>query len=179
MTRTATTRDPDRSGGSLVGTRGKQPIFDLSGIDLNATVLTRADLEKWNPHRGAMALLDSIVWKTEDWSLGLGVKEVRHDEFWVPGHFPGRPMMPGVLQIECGAQLACYMYNARFPEPRLAAFTRIEEAVFRSAVVPGDKLYLLCQELRFHRRQFQSNIQGVVNGDRIAFDAIIRGVSVD
>ncbi len=152
-------------------------LFDISGIDLQAVRLNRDGLARWNPHRGDMALLDAVVWENDDHSQGLAVKRVRDDEFWVPGHFPGQPMMPGVLQVECGAQLACYLFNVKKGEPTLAAFLRIENAAFRSMVVPGDDLYILCRDVKRNRRRFVCDIQGVVR-DRIAFEALITGMAM-
>ncbi|MBX3364743.1 MAG: beta-hydroxyacyl-ACP dehydratase [Phycisphaeraceae bacterium] len=152
-------------------------LFELANIDLNAIRLDKDGLARWNPHRGHMALLDALIWESDDHSLGVGVKHVREDEFWVAGHFPGQPMMPGVLQVECGAQLACYLFNVKKGEPTLAAFLRIEHAAFRSMVVPGDDLYILCRDIKRSRRRFVCDVQGVVR-DRIAFEAQISGMAM-
>lgn len=157
------------------GESRRGPLFDLTGIDLSARPFTRAQIEKVNPHRGTMSLLDAVVWNSPDFTRGIALKRVGHDEFWVSGHFPGRPMFPGVLMIECGAQLACFMYNSRKEEPALAAFLRIEEASFRSSVSPGDDLFILCQDVKYGRRRFISDIQGLVQG-RVAFEARITGM---
>lgn len=171
MTGLMTGLRPDRSG-----LPSKPPLFDLSGIDLSARVASRRDLERLNPHRGGMAMLDWIVWKEPNFTRGIGLKIVRDDEFWVEGHFPGKPMFPGVLMIETGAQLASYLYNSRFIKPHVPVFIRIQEASFRSAVVPGDELFLLCRDVKFTPKRFISDIQGLVNG-RIAFEARITGMS--
>jgi 3-hydroxyacyl-[acyl-carrier-protein] dehydratase len=155
----------------------KRFLFNLDGIDLSRRLLNREQLERWNPHRGQMALIDHVVWYSDDFKRGVALKHVRDDEFWVPGHFPGRPMLPGVLMIESGAQLATFLYNVRFPEPRIAAFIRLDEATFRAPVVPGDDLYLICQEVKFTPRRFSSDIQGMVDG-KVAFDARITGMAV-
>ncbi|MBY0311392.1 MAG: hypothetical protein K2W85_04935 [Phycisphaerales bacterium] len=155
----------------------KNLILDLSAIDLSARVMGREELEGWLPHRGEMALLDAIVWNSPDHKQGVAIKKTRADEFWVPGHFPGRPMMPGVLQIEAAAQLAVYLYNARRKQQLTAAFTRIDECSFRNMVVPGDDVYLLCQEIRWTRRGFECHVQGVAN-HKLTFDAHIQGLSV-
>ena len=156
---------------------GVRMMFDLQRIDLSKRMYSREDIARYNPHRGNMALIDSIVWETPDHKQGVAIKHVRHDEFWVKGHFPDQPMMPGVLMIEAAAQLACFLYNIRRPDPKIVAFLRIDTASFRSRVVPGDDLYLLCSEVKFERRRFISDVQGVV-GDRLAFDARITGMSL-
>lgn len=167
-----------RQSGEGEAVRGsKAPLFDLGGIDLSARRADRKQIERWVPHRGQMALLDYIVWHSDDFRRGVALKHVRDDEFWVPGHFPAKAMLPGVLMIESGAQLATFLYNARFPEPRIAAFVRLEEATFRIPVVPGDDLYLLCQEVKFTPRRFSSDIQGMVDG-KVVFDARITGMTV-
>lgn len=152
-------------------------LFDLSGIDLSARVADRAEIERWNPHRHEMSFLDGIVWTSPDRARGVAVREVRDDEFWVRGHFPDMAMYPGVLQIECGAQLACYLFNSRRQEPVVAAFLRIQDAAFRNRVAPGDTLYILCKDIKFGRRQFTCAVQGVV-GDRVAFEATISGMAM-
>ena len=154
------------------------PLFDVSSVDFGSHMVDRDGLAAWNPHRGDMALLDAVVWHSEDFSQGVGLRAVRDDEFWVPGHFPSRPLFPGVLMVEAGAQTACYLWNLPKDEPSTAAFLRIEDAVFRRSVAPGEDLYILIQEVKNSRRRFITDVQGRV-GDEIAFSARISGMTID
>lgn len=174
MTETDTTREMVSGDG---GRTADALLFPLDGIDLDRVMQTREQVLGVNPHRGQMALLDGVIWASEDFGRAVAFKDVRDDEFWVPGHFPDRPMMPGVLQVETGAQLCCWMFNMRLDRPHVSAFLRLDNCVFRSSVVPGDRLLLLANELKRGRRNFSSEIQGVV-GDRIAFDAHVKGMSL-
>lgn len=153
-------------------------VLDLSRIDLTARIHDKAFIERFIPHRGNMSLLDWIAWESDDFRKGVAVWEVRGDEFWVAGHFPSRPLVPGVLLVEGGAQLACYLYNRRLEVPTVVLFLRIEQAAFRASVEPGDTLHILCNELKAGRRRFSCEMQGIV-GDKIAFDCTIVGLRSD
>jgi 3-hydroxyacyl-[acyl-carrier-protein] dehydratase len=153
-------------------------ILDLSAFDLTARLVDRQGIERYNAHRGQMALLDAVVWHAPDYTQGIAIKHVRDTEFWVPGHFPAKPILPGVLMIEAGAQLSSFLYNARFTKPKLAAFTHIDHVSFRSQVSPGDDLFLLSREIKFNSRRFITEIQGVVAG-RVVFQGQITGMVID
>ncbi len=172
------TTDADHPGGREERAKPGGLLFDLSGIDLTGRSADRAHIERWNPHRGRMSFLDAIVWEHPTLHRGVAVRRVREDEFWVEGHFPGKPMLPGVLMIETGAQLACYLYISRKNEHSLVAFLRIESAAFRSSVKPGDDFFVLCDAIKVGRRSFLCDIQGMVEG-RVSFDARISGMMID
>jgi len=156
----------------------KSLLYSIDDIDLNATIYDEQGVERVLPHRGDMRQIDRIVWHNDDHTRGIAARHIKPDEFWVPGHFPGKPMFPGVLQVEAGAQLACFMFLIRQPDPYLVAFLRIENAAFRSMVVPGDELFLIGKEAKFGRRRFSAYVQGLVK-DRIAFEATVSGMCME
>ena len=97
-------------------------LFDISSIDLDDVFLTPDKVAECNPQRGDMRHLDHVIYMDDGASKALGVKMVKDDEFWVPGHIPGRPLLPAVLMIEAAAQLSSILYQYRTKE---AAFLAI------------------------------------------------------
>ena len=105
-------------------------------------------IEQVIPHRGDMRLIDEIREYTD--KSAFGVKYVRDNEFWCAGHFPGKPIMPGVLIIEALAQTACFsVLNAEGATcgKTLGYFVSIESAKFTQMVKPGDVLELRVEEI--------------------------------
>ena len=151
-------------------------LFDLDGLDLNQVQFDVEDIERINPHRGDMRLLDGIVWLNDDITRGVAFHDATEDAFWVPGHIPGRPLMPGVLMIEAAAQLASFVWLKKL-QKQFMAFTRLDECVFRNTVVPGDRLYVLAEQVECRPRRSICRCQGLVNG-KPAFEAKITGMPI-
>jgi len=150
-------------------------LFDLSSIDLDAVVFDAAAIEKINPHRGHMRLLDAVVWKKDENLEMLGYHDVRHDEFWIAGHFPDRPLFPGVLMVEAGAQLASVNYLIRHDDLDFMGFAGINDVRFRGQVKPGDRLWLLAKMIENRKKRSISMLQGVVDGT-LVFEGTIKGM---
>ena len=152
-------------------------ILDLASIDTSRTVFSKDDLDPFLPQTGHMRHCDAIVWHDAEFTKGIGKKIVRPDEFWVAGHIPGRPLLPGVLMIEAAAQMASFLNTKSGRVQGFLGFTRCDEVSFRGQVVPGDTLWLLATLLEVNRRRFVSHCQGVVNG-KLVFDGKITGMTM-
>lgn len=101
------------------------------------------DIQKILPHRYPFLLIDGIE-EMERWKRIVGIKNVTINEHYFQGHFPGKPIMPGVLIIESMAQTGGLLLLQEVPdrEKKLLYFVAIDNARFRRPVVPGDQLRL-------------------------------------
>jgi len=151
-------------------------LVDLSSMDLDRVLWDADKIESINPHRYPFRMLDAVVWLADDFMEAVAYKEILADDWWVPGHLPGRPLFPGVLMLEAGAQLASLMSLNIVEDQKFLGFAGLENVKFRSQVVPGDRLYILGKGVQFKRRRSLCDVQGVVNGN-LVFEARISGMA--
>jgi 3-hydroxyacyl-[acyl-carrier-protein] dehydratase len=108
------------------------------------TTLGRAEIEAILPHREPFLLIDEVI-ELEPGARAVARKTVRPDEWYLAGHFPGRPVMPGVLIVEAMAQTgAVAVLSQEENRGRLALFAGIDDVRFKRIVEPGDELELEC-----------------------------------
>lgn len=152
--------------------------FDVTSIDLSHVVIGKDEIRKYNPQRFEMEHLDAIVHVDVAQHLLIGYKDVRADEFWVRGHMPGYPLLPGVIICEAAAQL-CSFYVRRYAPIQcdFIGFGGLEDVRFRRPVTIGDRLVLVGKAKKVHRRQTIFAVQGVVDGQMV-FHGDIIGVAM-
>lgn len=108
----------------------------------------REVIEQLIPHRPPFLLIDEIL-ELDPGRRVVGRREVRADDWWFPGHFPGRPVMPGVLTIEAIAQAgAVAVLAAEANRGKVPFFAGIDHCRFKRVVEPGDVLTLECEFVR-------------------------------
>ena len=156
---------------------GKDSIVDMAQLDFDNVVADIDQIREHLPQRFEMEQLTAIVFISDDHAITVGYKDVGHDEFWVRGHMPGMPLMPGVVMCEAAAQLASYSAH-RFDmmEGNMVGFGGMEDVRFRGPVVPGDRLVLMCQMLKLRPgRMIVSRFQGFV-GETMVVDGRLKGI---
>jgi 3-hydroxyacyl-[acyl-carrier-protein] dehydratase len=155
-----------------------QDIFiDVSTLDLNKPIINIEAIRAVIPHRYEMEQLCGILKFDTDQRIIVGYKDVTNNEFWVQGHIPGRPLMPGVIMLEAAAQLCTYYYKQTTKDNRFLGFGGIDDVKFRGKVVPGDKLILIAKNKELRSRRAVFDTQGVVGG-KLVFEGIIIGMVV-
>jgi 3-hydroxyacyl-[acyl-carrier-protein] dehydratase len=123
-----------------------------------------------------MEQIDGIVYIDDSERIIIGFKDVRPDEFWVRGHMPGYPLLPGVLMCEAAAQLCSYYTVTRhLLQGDFIGFGGLEDVRFRAPVRPGDRLVLVGKATRYDRRRTVFNVQGFV-GTTMVFHGDIIGL---
>ena len=142
-------------------------------------MLTINEIMKILPHRYPMLLVDRIV-EIEPGKRIVGLKNVSANEQFFQGHFPGAPVMPGVIIIEAMAQAGAVLLFREVPdrENKLLYFTRIEDAKFRKPVGPGDQLRIELTVLKYKMGYAKLRAEAYVDGQLVT-EAVITSSLAD
>ena len=143
--------------------------------------LTKKDIINLLPHREPMLLIDEI-YDIKKLHSATAVVNVKKDSFFVQGHFPGQPVMPGVLIVESFGQAAAALtadgLDRATYEDKLVFLMGVEKARFRNPVIPDCKLILKIEAIRSHGRVWKYKGDAFVDDEKMA-DAIWSATIVD
>ncbi|MBI4563189.1 MAG: UDP-3-O-[3-hydroxymyristoyl] N-acetylglucosamine deacetylase [Planctomycetes bacterium] len=142
------------------------------------SVLDVREIEKILPHRYPMLLIDRVV-EMDGYTRAVGIKNVTYNEPFFQGHFPGQPIMPGVLQIEAMAQLAgTLLMRKSESQARVAVLLSLDGVRLRKNVVPGDQLRIEIETLKLKARTAEVAGRATVDG-QVACEAAMKFMLLD
>jgi beta-hydroxyacyl-ACP dehydratase FabZ len=136
---------------------------------MGATMLNILEIMKLLPHRYPMLLVDRIL-DFEDGKRIVGLKNVSANEQFFQGHFPGNPVMPGVLIVEAMAQCCAVLFlkDIEDRDKKLFLFGGVDKARFRKPVIPGDQLIMECTVLQKRASTVRMRGEAKVDGAIVA-----------
>lgn len=156
---------------------GRDLIVDPAKIDYTQVVADLEAIRRYNRQRDAMEQLTAIVYDDPEMNLCVGYRDTSAEDFWVAGHMPDMPLLPGVLMCEAAAQL-CSFHTCRHDllGCEVVGFGGLDKVRFRDTVLPGDRLTIVSQITKLRRgRMIVSRFQEFVE-TRLVCEGEIRAV---
>ena len=153
-------------------------LYDISQFDFEKPIFTLNDIRRINPQRHAMEQLTAVVHVNESDHSLIGYKDVTDKEFWVTGHMPGFPLMPGVVLCEAAAQLAgFYARKYKLLGGDYLGFGGMNNVRFRAPVFPNCRLVLMAKAKKIRTIRAEFEFQGFVD-NRMVFSGEMIGVPI-
>jgi 3-hydroxyacyl-[acyl-carrier-protein] dehydratase len=150
-------------------------LIDLARVDVDHTFLTKEQIYELLPQAFEFQVLDGLChWDAVN-AQGVAYADIELDAWWVRGHVPGRPLLPGVLMLEMAAQASAVVARLAGGLVGFVGFGGVDRCKFRETVVPPARLYVLCVAMAVRQRRIVSETQGVIDG-RVVFEARITGL---
>jgi len=155
----------------------KKLLLAFSEYDLDHVVADIEEIRRYNPQRYDMEQLTAICFQDPERNICVGYKDLTSDEFWVRGHMPGMPLMPGVIMCEAAAQLSSYYSHRYNLMEGVVGFGGLKEVRFRGVVRPGDRFVIVSRLLKLRRSIMTCEFQCFVDQNLVC-EGILKGVAL-
>jgi len=153
----------------------KPLIIDFSEFDPDRVLVDTEEIRRYNPQRYEMEQLTAICYEDRENNVIVGYKDLGPDEFWVRGHMPGIPIMPGVIMCEAAAQLASYYCRRYQLIDGMVGFGGLENVRFRGLVRPGDRFVIAARLLKLRHSIMTCEFQCFVK-ENLVCDGVLKGI---
>jgi 3-hydroxyacyl-[acyl-carrier-protein] dehydratase len=154
----------------------KELILDPSEYDLDHVIADIDEIRRYNRQRFEMEQLTAICYDDPERKICVGYKDLGPNEFWVRGHMPGMPLMPGVIMCEAAAQMASYYTQKhKLMNTSVVGFGGLKDVRFRGVVRPGDRFVVLARLLKVRSMLLTSEFQCLV-GDNMVCEGVLMGI---
>ncbi len=152
-------------------------ILDFSEYDLDNVVADIEVIRRANMQRHEMEQLTAICFEDPERGLCVGYKDLAENEFWVRGHMPGMPLMPGVIMCEAAGQLSSYYIHKYKLMEGIIGFGGLEGVHFRGVVQPGERFVIVCRLLKLRRSIMTCEFQCFVRQNLVC-EGILKGIAL-
>jgi 3-hydroxyacyl-[acyl-carrier-protein] dehydratase len=152
-------------------------ILEFDQYDVNHVVADIEAIRRINPQRYEMEQLTAIVYDDPASRICVGYKDLTDNEFWIRGHMPGMPIMPGIVMCEAAAQLSAYQTQKHdLLGAEMVGFGGMEDVRFREFVPPGHRFVIVAQMVKCRRgAMISSRFQGFVE-EALVVEGTIKGI---
>lgn len=154
----------------------KTLILEPSQYDLDRVIADIDEIRRYNQQRYEMEQLTAICHEDPERNICVGYKDLGPDEFWIRGHMPGTPIMPGVVMCEAAAQMASY-YTAKrkLMDADVVGFGGLKDVRFRGMVRPGERFVIVAQLLRVRSSMLTCRFECFVR-ENLVCEGILKGI---
>ena len=154
-----------------------EPLIDLATIDLEKVVMTRDDVYRILPQRFQFEVIDAVVHFDVPTQCAVSYCDFSPDDWWVPGHLPGRPIVPGIILMEAAAQTGALMMREVAPgwKERFIGFGGMDGIRFRGIITPPARVWMVVRGATYRSTLARVPVQGFCDGKMI-FSGEVLGV---
>lgn len=151
------------------------PLIDLEQVDLSVVRMRKVDIYGLLPHRHEFELLDGVCHIDKNARSIVTFSDIREDAWWVRGHIPGQPLLPGVLMLEMAGHAASLLAKLLSPSESFIGLAGVDRAKFRDTITPPGRLYVIAVSAEQRPRRIVCQCQGVSEG-KLIFEARVTGI---